>query len=88
MKTFPHGRNMNFPNYLEYFPKPKSMSNIPNVNDKPATRIKAKLIKALDKAVLWDCEGDEVWLPKTTFRDNKNGTIDVQDWIYNQKFNN
>ncbi|MBV5348890.1 hypothetical protein JZU61_04440 [bacterium] len=57
------------------------------VNGKPAVKILAKQIKALDKAILFDCEGDEVWLPKSSVQKIDDETIMVQEWIYNQKFN-
>lgn len=59
---------------------------VTNVNGQTATRISAMKLSETSEATLWDCEGDEVWLPNSTFRDNKDGTIDVQDWIYKQKF--
>ncbi len=56
------------------------------VNEKPAVKIFAKKIKELDKAILFDCEGDQVWLPKSSVKIIDKESILVQEWIYNQKF--
>lgn len=58
------------------------------VDDKPAVKIFAKKLKELDKAILFDCEGDQVWLPKSCFRMIDKETILIQEWMYNQKFDN
>ena len=60
--------------------------NLPRLRDQEVTRINAKELKSTEKATQFDCEGDIVWLAKSTFRDNKNGTIDIVDWVYIQKF--
>ena len=60
--------------------------SIVNINGKPATRIKGILVENNRLASLFDCEGDKIWLPNSTVRDNEDGTIDIQDWIYKQKF--
>ena len=60
---------------------------IVNVNGKPAVRINA-IIKGKTtsgKAYLVDTEEKKLILPISTVRDNKDGTIDVQEWIYKQK---
>lgn len=57
-----------------------------SVNDQPAVKIFAKEVKSLDKAILFDCEGDMVWLPKSCVKIVDSGTILVQEWIYKQKF--
>jgi hypothetical protein len=56
------------------------------VNDNPAVKILAKKLKELDKAILFDCEGDQVWLPKSAIKIIDKESILVQEWIYNQKF--
>lgn len=56
------------------------------VNEKPAVKIFAKKIKELDKAILFNCEGDNVWLPKSAVKIVGNETILLQEWIYKQKF--
>lgn len=35
------------------------------VNDKPAVKIFAKKLTEKGGAILFDCEGDKVWLPKS-----------------------
>lgn len=61
---------------------------IPNVNGKAATRITAKVLTETPQAYYLDCEGDKHWIPKSACRLNKGGTVDLQDWIYKQKFPN
>jgi len=56
------------------------------VNDKPAVKIFAKKLKELDKAILFNCEGDQTWLPKSAIKIIDNETVLVQEWIYKQKF--
>lgn len=56
------------------------------VNDIPAVKIFARKINELDKAILFDCEGDKVWLPKSAVKIVDNETILIQEWIYKQKF--
>ena len=56
------------------------------VNDEPAVRIKAVLIKKLAKATLFDCEGDKIWVPNTVHvYEESIGTLLVQEWFYNKK---
>lgn len=57
-----------------------------SVKDKPAVKIFAKKIKEFDKAILFDCEGDKEWLPKSAIRIIDTETILIQEWLYNQKF--
>ncbi len=64
------------------------MNYVLNVNGQKAIRIPGKIIKVLDKATLIDCDGDQQWSPHNTFRDNRDGTIDIQQWIYDKKFPN
>jgi hypothetical protein len=58
-----------------------------SVNGKPAFKIFADKVKAFDKATLFDCEGDRVWLPNSSFTILDDKTILIQEWIYNEKFN-
>jgi hypothetical protein len=59
------------------------------VNDKPAVKIFAKALvnKPENNAILFDCEGDKVWLPRSTVKIIDKETILIQEWMYNQKFN-
>lgn len=60
---------------------------VSNINGKPAIRIAGKVKKRLDKAALIDCDGDEQWFPNGTFRENRaEGTVDIQEWIFRNKF--
>jgi hypothetical protein len=57
-----------------------------SVNDKPAVKIFAKKIKETDKAILFNCEGDLEWFPKSAVKVINEQTILIQEWLYNQKF--
>lgn len=58
-----------------------------NVNGKSAYRIIGFKIAETGEAVYLNCEGDKHWFPKSSVRlDASNGTVDIQDWIYKQKF--
>ena len=62
------------------------MSEILEVNNKPATRISGTIIKNSEKSYLCDCEGDKVWLPKNCIKiEKETKTILVQDWLYEMK---
>lgn len=53
------------------------------LHEKPATRIRAKLVKELTKATLYDCEGDEVWVPNSLAEyEPGTGTLLVETWFY------
>lgn len=58
------------------------------VNDKPAVKIFAKALvnKPENNAILFDCEGDKVWIPRSTVKVINKETILIQEWIYKQKF--
>jgi hypothetical protein len=60
------------------------------VNGKPAIRITGFFVKSkiTPVAVLVNCDGDELWFPKSVVRDNHNNSVDIQEWIYKQKFPN
>jgi hypothetical protein len=58
-----------------------------NVNGKAATRIDAvwKMEAKSGLSDLYDCEGDEVWVPKSVCRyDKENEMLDIQDWFLQQ----
>lgn len=59
-----------------------------SVNDKPAVKIFAKALvdKPENNAILFDCEGDKVWLPRSTVKVINRETILLQEWIFKQKF--
>lgn len=58
------------------------------VNDKPAVKIFARALvdKPDNNAILFDCEGDKVWLPRSTIKVVDRETILIQEWMYKQKF--
>lgn len=58
------------------------------VNDKPAVKIFAKSLvnKPENNAILFDCEGDKVWIPRSTVKVLDRETILIQEWFYKQKF--
>lgn len=56
------------------------------VNNQPAVKIFARKLKELDKSILFDCEGDKVWLPKSCIKVVTRETILIQEWMYKQKF--
>jgi hypothetical protein len=49
-------------------------------------KIFARKIKELDKAILFDCEGDRLWLPQNCIRIVDENTILIQEWLYKEKF--
>ncbi len=63
-----------------------------NINGQKALRFDAKIQKLYgsDKAVFVDfSDGEKPQIfPLSCIRDNKDGTIDIQEWIYKQKFPN
>lgn len=58
------------------------------VKDKPAVKIFAKSLvnKPENNAILFDCEGDKVWIPRSTVKVLDRETILIQEWFYKQKF--
>lgn len=62
------------------------MTEVLQVNDKPASRINAEVKHETEKATLLDCEGDEHWFPNSSIEVENDGTVLIQEWIYNQKF--
>ena len=59
------------------------------LNGKHAIKINARLIRSFSRkgktSQLFDCEGDEVWFPSEFVKDNKDGTILVEKWLYDKK---
>lgn len=56
-------------------------------DDKPAVKIDAVLIREAPsgKSALYDCEGDEVWVPHSVSNYNPDQeTLIIQEWFYNQ----
>lgn len=58
------------------------------VNGKPAVKIFAKALvnKPGHNAILFDCEGDKTWLPRSCVKIIDPDTILLQEWMYKQKF--
>ena len=58
------------------------------LNDKTAVKMFAKVLvnKPENNAILFDCEGDKVWIPRSTVKVIDKETILIQEWIYKQKF--
>lgn len=56
------------------------------VNGLPAVKILAKKLAAPEKskAILFDCEGDKHWIPKSVHRIIGKESIMVQEWFYNK----
>lgn len=51
-------------------------------------KINAIKIKQLDKASLFDCEGDELWVGNSIYHYNsKEKLLEIPEWFYNLKFN-
>jgi hypothetical protein len=65
------------------------MNPIVNIDGKPAVRIDCKIIadKPTYKAILIKYCDEEFWIPRAIMRDNKDGTIDLQEWFYENKMN-
>ena len=52
---------------------------------KPAYKISATLITKLDKASLYDCEGDERWIPNSVCKYNaQDKSLVIIEWFYNK----
>lgn len=56
------------------------------VNNQPAVKIFAKRITATRQAILFNCEGDQVWIPKSSVRVINDRTILVEERMYKLKF--
>ena len=50
-------------------------------------KIKAIIIKETEKAWLFDCEGDKVWMPKSqcTYCEEEKA-LEIPEWLYEDKF--
>ena len=47
------------------------------------------IIVELDKAILFNCDGDEVWLPiSQIIVDRTNEKIELPEWLFKEKFPN
>jgi hypothetical protein len=58
------------------------MDNL-RINNTPAVKIKAELIRVYGKNILMDCEGDEVWFPKDRIEiDSAESTMLIEEWLY------
>lgn len=64
------------------------MLNHFEVNGKPAVKIFAKALvnKPENNAILFDCEGDKVWIPKSCVKIVDSESILLQEWMFKQKF--
>jgi hypothetical protein len=67
------------------------MDNI-RLNGKAAVRIAARYIRSFRRkgkvSKLFDCEGDEVWFPSEYIKDEGEGIILIEKWLYDAKVNN
>jgi hypothetical protein len=61
--------------------------NLITVAGKTAVRIKGKVLLRCENASKVNCDGDIVWLPNTTFEEER-GTVKIQEWIFKKKFPN
>lgn len=61
------------------------------LNNKPAIKIAGTLVRKFKAhntgkvSVLCDCEGDEVWFPAKCISINSDGTILIEEWLYDAK---
>ena len=62
------------------------------LNGKAAARIAARYIRSFKRkgkiSKLFDCEGDEVWFPSEYIKEEVEGTILIEKWLYDKKVNN
>ena len=53
------------------------------LNDKPAVKVFALKVQAVGQASLYDCEGDEVWVPNSVCQYNESEeTLLIEEWWY------
>ncbi len=64
------------------------MSNIPNVEGKAAVRVTGRIMSASIKGADIDCDGDQAWFPKGTYRVVDKNTIDIQKEWFERRFPN
>jgi hypothetical protein len=51
--------------------------------------IEATLIKKLDKATLFDCEGDKIWISNNNYKYNPDSKdLEIPLWLAKEKFPN
>jgi len=63
------------------------MNPIVNIGGRATVRIDCKILlnaPTLDAIKIEYCS-EKFWVPKSIMRDNKDGTIDLQEWFYNKK---
>lgn len=53
-----------------------------NVNGRAAVRLSARILKDLPQAaaVLFNCQGKKVWIPRSVHQVRQLGSVDVQEW--------
>jgi hypothetical protein len=59
------------------------------LNGRPAIKVNAKHVMwgATDKAMLYDIDGDQKWVPRKVSKFNKQeGTLLIEEWFYNKLF--
>jgi hypothetical protein len=62
-----------------------SKNNGPILNDNPAVVIEAVRVVKGDKASLFNCEGDEVWIPNSLHSYNESEQeLTIEQWFYNK----
>lgn len=55
------------------------------LNDKPAVKISAIELWDNGKSLLYNCEGDKVWVPKKVSQYNKaEGALTIEKWFYDK----
>ena len=54
------------------------------INGNPTVKINAELIRKTDKAILLNCEGDEVWFPSSRVEYNEDKTVYIEEWLYDK----
>lgn len=60
------------------------MKNI-RLNGKPAIKINAKKMWNWGESTLMNCEGDQVYFPTKCIQINDDGTMLIEEWLYNAK---
>ena len=54
------------------------------INGNSTVKINAELITKTDKAILLNCEGDEVWFPLSKVEYNEDKTVYIEEWLYDK----
>ena len=60
------------------------MENL-RLNNKPAIKITAYKMWDWGNSTLMNCESDQVYFPKKCIQINEDGTMLVEEWLYNAK---